>query len=340
MRGTRPFAAYGLTCALLLAGALVAARVVAATHEAAGRTAGAADFPGLATLCDAPSPKVDAALVRSRPWRMPEPVAATRVFDNLYFLGNREVSAWAIRTSRGIILVDALSNGAEALRYIERGMQSLGLDPRDIRILLISHGHGDHYGGAGYIVRRHRPQVLISATDAAMLKDPAQRIDAPGWDSPPEPTRTLARRDVVELGDTRVESIETPGHTPGTVSLLFEVRDGSRRHTAILWGGTGFNFGPDVARYRAYADAAEATRVEALARGVDVFLSNHVRRDEADRKIELLRARKPDEPHPFVLPPERTARAFEVFRECALAQIDKLQGAGSAAPGDIPGERP
>ncbi|MFM1815993.1 MAG: hypothetical protein RLZ98_2688 [Pseudomonadota bacterium] len=314
--------------ALLLHSALLCAAEV--DHQAAGRAAAAADFPGLGTLCGPPSPKVTPELVRSRPWSMPEGVPATRVFDNLYFVGHKDVSAWVLRTSKGLVLIDALAHEKEAPEFIEGGLRKLGLDPADIRILLITHGHGDHYGGARYIVERYHPQVVMSAIDWAELQKPGAGMDVPGWDDPPRPDRQIRGRESVRLGDTRITTLLTPGHTLGTLSLLFQVRDGKNTLKALLWGGTGFNFGDDPDRYRQYAASAEDTRQLSLREGVEVFLSNHVRRDQADVKIAALATLKPGDAHPFVLPPERTARAFEVFRDCSLAQIDRLQA--SPAP--------
>ena len=73
----------------------------------------------------------------------PEPGKA---FDNLYFVGTKWVSAWAIKTSEGIIiLIDALNNGKEAAELIDGGLRKLGMDPAQITCIIVTHGHGDHY---------------------------------------------------------------------------------------------------------------------------------------------------------------------------------------------------
>src|SRR6202789_3747084 len=70
-------------------------------------------------------------------WAAPDPGKA---FDNLYFVGSRWVSAWALVTDAGIILIDTMDNDQEAEQLIEGGMRTLGLDPADIRIILDTHG--------------------------------------------------------------------------------------------------------------------------------------------------------------------------------------------------------
>jgi metallo-beta-lactamase class B len=294
-------------------------------HREAGRAASIPHFPGLASLCGAPSPEVTPELVASRPWRMPEGVAPTRVFDNVYFVGNAATSAWAIETSDGLIVVDTLNNAAEVDEFIIKGLQSLGLDPADIKYVVISHAHGDHSGGAKHLVEKFSPQVVMSEVDWEMVSNPGTRIEMPGWSDIPEPDITVDQRFELELGDTSIELILIPGHTMGTMATLIEVSDGENEHKAVLWGGTGFNFGPRFDQYMAYAQSAESMRREVLERDIQIFMSNHVRRDGADAKIAALGNRQPGDPHPFVLSSLDISKGFEVFRECALAQASELQ---------------
>jgi metallo-beta-lactamase class B len=298
---------------------------------AAGRAAAEPDFAGLAGLCDvkAATTVIDWRKVGRNGLPPPQPLAPRAVFDNLYFVGVKDVSAWVIRTSAGLILVDALNNDAESRSYVAGGLRKLGLDPANIRYLILTHGHGDHYGGAGDIVESFHPRVLASATDWALMHDPARRIDIPGWGAPPATDVEMkGKRQRLTLGDTTVELLLTPGHTEGTISLAFPVRQGKSRHRAILWGGTGFNFGPLPDRFAAYARSARETRRLVLAQGIDVFLSNHAKRDGTIEKLAALDADATGT-NPFVLTPPRVAKAFEVFRDCALAaELASRAGSG------------
>lgn len=295
-------------------------------HFEAGRSAASPDFPGLASLCDELPPEVTAERVIASDPQRPEPaaLAPTRVFDNLLFVGNRGISAWAIETSDGLILIDALANARQAESAIEGGLRELGLDPADIRILVISHGHGDHYGGAEYLLGKYDMQVIMSEADWRALENPDDRINSPGWFEVPTPDRTIVDRELVTLGDVSLELVVTPSHTPGTLASIFAVHDGDTQHNVVLWGGTGYNFGPYPERLRTYAKSAEAMRLEVLEHGYDVLLSNHANRDRAHEKIAALALRQAGEPHPFVMSAERVARGFEVFRECALGHAAAL----------------
>ena len=90
---------------------------------------------------------------------------ATRSFDDLYYLGTDFVGSWALNTSDGIILFDALDNTQEAKDIIETGLRSVGLDPAQIKYIVVMHGHGDHYGGAKYMQDKYHAKVFMSAAD-------------------------------------------------------------------------------------------------------------------------------------------------------------------------------
>lgn len=292
----------------------------AGTHEAAGLAVAEADYPGLRSLCGEPSRELNLERVQANTWRMPDAVPPARVFENLYFVGNSFSSAWVVQTSGGLILIDALMNGEEAARDIEGGLQALGLDPADIRYLIISHGHGDHSGGAAYLGEKYGPQVVMSRFDWEMSQDPERGIQLPGWNDVPEPSVLVEGEYELTLGNTTITLVETPGHTMGTVSTILAVQDGGSGHKAVIWGGTGFNFGPVLDQYRAYAQSAENMRQRVLDEGIEIFLSNHVARDATDLRIAALTERANGSAHPFVSDPQTVSRAFVVFRECALKQ--------------------
>lgn len=251
-----------------------------------------------------------------------------KAFDNLYFVGSKWVSAWAITTSEGIILVDAMDNDDEAERIIDAGMRTLGLDPAHIKMVVVTHGHGDHYGGVNYLKRRYSPSIHFGEADWTMMATQLE-FDRPDWGRPPQrdPARDLALKDgdVLRLGDTRIDVLLTPGHTMGTVSLLFNARQGSKVHRTLLWGGTAFNFGkqPDrMVRLQAYIDATARVRDIARTQNVEVFISNHNGYDQAVEKLAEMK----NGSNPFVIGSTTTQRALTVMNECAQATWAAWQG--------------
>lgn len=298
-------------------------------HAAAGVFAGK-DFPGLVDLCDLSKPLIIAGRRHAdspsaRPERPPQsPLPPMQVFDNLFFVGNRQVSAWLLGTVEGYILIDAMNNDSQSKDIVEAGIISLGLDPKRIKYLVVTHAHGDHYGGQNYIATTYGSRVALSDADWNVLEDPAQRIENPRWG--PRPSRDIVVKDgdVLSVSGTQIRIQETPGHTPGTISLIFKVFDNGVPHMAALWGGTGFNFGPDEVKLHQYADSATRFAKIASEQGVDVFLSNHPNRDSGIEKMAQLAQRGSTDPHPFVMGAS-ALKAFSVFQQCALAQAARVK---------------
>ena len=295
--------------------------------SAAERLAGN-DLQALLVLCK-PAPAVRPAqeivdkLIASQIARAaPEP---GRAFDNLYFVGGAWASAWAIRTSKGVILIDALNNEQEAERLIDGGMRKLGLNPADIRHVIVTHAHGDHYGGAEYLTRRYQPGFVVSEIDWQQLEGKLE-FNSPHWGPVPKYNATRDSRvkdgDKVVLGDTAVTTYVTPGHTLGTITPVFEVKQGGRTHKVLLWGGTAFNFGKNVPRLQSYIDATGRMAQIARAEGIDVMLSNHAGYDGTVAKLDAIR--KGASSNPFVIGNDAVVRGLEVMGECAKAQRDRF----------------
>jgi metallo-beta-lactamase class B len=264
-----------------------------------------------ASIREAFCPKPAAA---GAPSSTPAPVAPevepARVFDNLYFVGDRSTSAWALTTREGIILLDAgFQHNVEGT--IVGGLRKLGLKPEDIRYVIVSHGHNDHFGGARYLQTNFNARIVMSGADwEHMVTWPQRGTPAPF----PERDMVVEDGDEVRLGDAVVRIVVTPGHTPGTISPIFEVRDGSRRHVVGYWGGDGAGH-LDAAGIRTYAAAVD--RFVSLDPRVDVPLSNHVVADGTLLKLPLLAARKAGEPHPFVAGNAAFRAWAGVLKSCA-----------------------
>ena len=242
---------------------------------------------------------------------------AAQVFDNLYFVGGKVHSAWALKTSHGFILLDTIyPYNSEEL--IIGGMRRLGLDPDEIKYVVISHAHGDHIGGAEMLQKR----------GARIVMDPVD------WETvsrfPNRFTSMSPRRDIdaydgmpLTLGDTTVTLWRTPGHTPGTLSFTFNVFDRGRPLSVVYSGGTALNFpcstpDPGIQNLQTYIDSQLHIAAQAAAAHATVLLSNHSEFDNAVNKVRMLAGRG-DGPHPFDVGGALVRRYFEVTRNGARA---------------------
>jgi metallo-beta-lactamase class B len=247
------------------------------------------------------------------------PLEPMQVMDDLYFVGNAWTSAWAVKTSDGIVIIDALDNADEAKQYIQTGLIKLKLDPTDIKYVIVSHAHGDHYGGAQYLKDKFQAKIVMSEIDWKVLEDPSSKSQNPLFGDPPKRDMSVKDGDTIKLGKTVFKLYVIPGHTLGTLATVFDVHDKGQTHRAVEWGGTGYNFGPLPDRLELYADTTVKYRDIMKKEKADVLLSNHVIIDAAVAKMAALKERKPKQPNPFVVGEDSIDRFLTVLGECALA---------------------
>ena len=221
-------------------------------------------------------------------------VAPFQIFDNLYYVGIDWVAAYVLETSKGLILIDSLY-GPWVEPMID-SISSLGLDPNDIRYVLVTHGHFDHAGGAAEINRRFGATVVMTEEDWALAREPAA-VAAFAMDVPPT-GQTAEDGDIIELGDTRIELFKTPGHTEGVLSMRYQVKDGAKSYTAVTLGGVGLNF-DGVERTESYLRSYDRIQSD-IAKNASVSLPNHARMGRVFERAKALKNRNPGEPHPFV----------------------------------------
>lgn len=238
-----------------------------------------------------------------------------RVFDDLYFLGQTAFSVWALRTPEGIILVDAIFDYSVEAEVID-GLRKLGIDPAEIRYVIISHAHADHSGGAAFL-QKFGAKVVMSEKDWQLYESSNAADKA---------TRDIVAHDGFQLtlGGTTVTTYVTPGHTHGTLSTLLPVHDNGVPHVAALWGGTLFNFrdvpeDPRDLRLRDYAQSAVHFQAMTAIAGADILLSNHTAYDGTTVKLPRLQQRKPGEAHPYVIGQDAVTRFLKTAESCAIA---------------------
>jgi metallo-beta-lactamase class B len=234
------------------------------------------------------------------------------VFDNLYFLGTKFHTSWALTTSDGIIVIDTLYNYASEPEIID-GMKKLGLDPTKIKYVLITHGHGDHDEGARMIQDRYGARVALGAGDWDLI-DKAKSM--PGG----KPKKDMVIRDGQEivLGDTTLTVVTTPGHTPGAYGLLFSVKDHGRPISVAYASGTAFT-GYDRAFFDTFIASQKKMAAAAASANATVLISNHTAFDDAWTKARLAAWRPAGEPNPFEIGIDGVTNYFKVLEECALA---------------------
>jgi metallo-beta-lactamase class B len=251
------------------------------------------------------------------------PIAPMQIFDNVYVIGNAGTVAYVIRTSAGLVMIDALgANQVESV--LLPGFKALGLDPAQLKAIIVGHGHADHFGGSAYLQEHYGARVYISAADWTLMENPPARGGRQGGPATPLPKhdQVIADGQAIVIGDLTVQPVAIPGHTPGSMGFIFPVKDIGKTRMAALYGGTVLTPGiisdeglrtylTSVARFK------EATRKAK----VEVEIQNHPLMDPIQAKLDRLRARTKGQPNPFVVGTKGYQAFLDVMSICTEANI-------------------
>lgn len=245
-------------------------------------------------------------------------------FDNVEFVGICWVSAWLIHTDEGSVLIDTLYGPFK--NTIIENIKKTGTDFADIKYVLMTHGHFDHAGGAAAL-KPLLPNAKFVMTqkgwDEAVKSSLASQGGRRSWDII-KPDMSVKDGDEIKLGNNTFTVLETPGHTWGTASYLYNVQDGDNTHRAITIGGLGLNAIDGPAQVEAYIKSVDrlGAQVEDATKGVEVHLTTHGFSNNLDEDRQALAARTPGAPHVFVNP-QGIMKQIEALRGRAVKRLDK-----------------
>jgi metallo-beta-lactamase class B len=237
-----------------------------------------------------------------------------KVADNLYFIGEKDHSSWALVGSQGIIVIEALFHYAVA-DEVTGGLKKLGLDASKLKYAVMSHAHGDHDGGAAYLQDAiPGVRLVYGAADWDAVDKSTNR---PGG----KPKHDLVGSDgmTLSVGDASMQIVTMPGHTAGTLSYLFEIKDNGKPLRVVYVGGTAIPFNGTPVYYDTYLASSKKVANAAATFGATVLLSNHTEFDNAYYKAHTAANRKPGEANPFEVGTEGVARYFSVVQNCTTA---------------------
>ena len=244
------------------------------------------------------------------------------IFDDLLIVAQRETACFVLKTTEGLMLLDAIWPCRAAFDAIVSAVRETGWDPAAIKKLLLTHGHADHTGCGRWVVEAFHPTVYLSERDDRFWREEPIKPDRPETWKDFQVDVYLRDGDAVTLGDKTVRSYATPGHTPGGLSYLFPVTEGERTYQAALWGGS--TPPRDLLGTVTYLRSLDRFWAAAEALGAQVALSNHTALDSGRERIAYSRARMRHMPNAYVL--GRTGfRAYgQVFRELCYDRLESL----------------
>ena len=164
-----------------------------------------------------------------------------KIADGLYYVGDKKVCIHLIDTGDGLILIDSGFPGATHL--LIDSIWRAGFDPENVRWILHTHGHYDHFGASDEFRRMYGTKLAISKVDAESLRNKPHRAHINNNLFPyakiPDFDYEIEDGEIFQLGNTKIRCVLTPGHTAGVLSLFFTVTDNTNTYLAGLYGGAG-----------------------------------------------------------------------------------------------------
>jgi metallo-beta-lactamase class B len=178
--------------------------------------------------------KVNEPKANSPDWSKPYP--PFRIAGNLYYVGTYDLACYLITTSKGHILINTGLAASEKL--IKNSIESLGFKFSDVKILSTTQAHHDHVGALAAIKKKTGAKLMVDAADAGVLADGGQSDYAFGSNGvmfkPVKADRLLNDGDTIQLGDMQLVMLHHPGHTKGSCSFLFTVKDEQKAYRVLI----------------------------------------------------------------------------------------------------------
>jgi metallo-beta-lactamase class B len=256
------------------------------------------------------------------------PIEPTKIFDNVYVIGNQGTVAYVINTSAGLLMIDSL--GADQVQtQLLPGFQKLGLDPANVKIIVMGHGHADHFGGSPYMQEHYGSKVYISAADWDLMEHPPAGRGGAKKGPPavlPKHDQVITEGQPIILGDFKMTPVAIPGHTPGSMGFIFPVKDNGKTRMAGLYGGTILT--PGIISdegLQTYAKSVAHFKAEAKKAKVEVELQNHPLMDPIQAKLDKLKTRQKGDPNPFVVGAGNYMKFVDVIAACTDVNIARRQ---------------
>jgi metallo-beta-lactamase class B len=247
-------------------------------------------------------------------------IQPTKVLDNLYVVGRTSTAVWVVATSAGLVLIDA-GYGDQLESVLLPGLKTLGLDPAQVKYVIVGHGHGDHFGGSAYFQQRGA-RVVMAGPDWDLVETPPAPGRGGATVQPPKRDIVAIEGQAITVGDVAFTPVMIPGHTPGSMGVIFPVKEGGATHIAGLFGGSILTPGrisdEGLAQYISSVEHwGDVTR----RMKVDVEIQNHPMYDGFLSKLDRLKSRKPGQPNPFVVGTDSYQRFVGVMSGCTKAQL-------------------
>ena len=312
-------------CALATTGLVIAQSRTDVHRDAATRNVGADPFMmeyARAFYCNLADDN-NQIVLNSRGWNYParsgsDPayrIPMTQIFDDVWFVGNHYVGQYLIKTPGGLVQVDSGNNAAEVEAYNYPAMLTLGLSASyPLKGMFVTHGHGDHDGGAKWLKDNLNPEIFLGSADNAS--------NTKSYVPTPIDSTDLSLRQM-SIGGKSFWILPTPGHTAGSTSAVVEVMDHGKPVRVLINGGQSMS-ASSIPAVADYLDSIERTYVAVKALNVEGVMTPHIYWDGEGQKMREILASGRTKPSQHVYGHESVVRQMVIARECSAAWLSRL----------------
>ena len=239
-----------------------------------------------------------------------------RIYGNLYYVGDRKVCMHLVDTGEGLILFD--TGYRHALHLLLESIRKSGFDPKDVKYIIHSHGHFDHFGGGNEMRALFGSKIFMSAVDTQLIRERPERalmhLGPAPFDEMCWPDEEIRDGDSIRLGNTEIRCVLTPGHTMGTMTFFFDAHGPEGEKHIGYMGGVGFltvykeynrEYGLPENKTQLMKESIEKVWNEP----VDIVIGNHPNQNCTVGKREYMLEHP--ERNPFINP-----EAWHIFLSC------------------------
>jgi glyoxylase-like metal-dependent hydrolase (beta-lactamase superfamily II) len=184
---------------------------------------------------------------------------ALAICDRVYAVGGYGLSApedafvYLVDAESELVMIDA--GVGYGIGRIEDNIRSLGFEPSQIWHIIATHCHIDHIGGLFLWKERYGCKVIAHELDRTGIEGENNDLTAAGMygvDYRPVKVDTILKgeREEMLLGDLKFNFLHTPGHTPGSISVYIDTKDGRVLFGQDIHGPFSPDWGSDLALWR------------------------------------------------------------------------------------------
>lgn len=223
-------------------------------------------------------------------------IGTEEIIRGVYLIGGPNVTraedaaVYLIDFAGELVLIDAGAGGSSS--QLVRNIEMLGLDPKALSQVILTHCHIDHIGSAPYFREKYGAKIIIHELDAKALETGDAIRTAANWYGTTFPPTKIDRKlngalETLKFGNEPLHCLHTPGHTPGSIAVYLDRDDQRVLFGQDIHGPFNKAFGSDISAWKKSMQLLLALDADTLCEGhFGIYRSKNSVKDYIERYIE------------------------------------------------------